>query len=159
MTTMARTPGAGALTHAEIEALVPHRGPMCLLHAAHHWDETRIVCSAVDHRDPAHPLRTAHGLAATALVEYAAQAAALHGGLLADAAGERAPPGLLASARDVRLALRWLDALPPADPDALAISAERQAGDAARILYAWEVAHADRVIGSGRLAVVLRPQG
>ena len=42
-----------------------------------------IHCLAVDHRDPAHPLRSRGGLLAGAAIEYAAQAMALHGGLLA----------------------------------------------------------------------------
>ncbi len=153
MSTTPRPP----LPRDAIERLVPHRGRMCLLHEARAWDAAHIVCAAIGHRDAAHALRTAHGLASTALVEYAAQAAALHGGLLAEASGERAPAGLLASARDAHLALRWLDDLPPADPDELVVRADRQAGDAARILYAWQVTHAGREIGSGRLAVVLRP--
>ncbi len=146
------------LGRSDIEALVPHRGAMCLLDRASAWDERSIACAASGHRDPTHPLRTASGLLATAAIEYAAQAAALHGGLVAQGAGKRAPPGLLASARDVQLA-RWrLDDLPlptNGEPDELAITAERQAGDAARILYAWRVVHAGNEVASGRLAVVL----
>ena len=67
---------------------------------------------------------------ASAAIEYAAQAAALHGGLLAQAAGASASPGYLASARDVRLGAWRLDDLPAAESDALRIVAERQAGDA-----------------------------
>lgn len=148
------------LERSDIEALVPHRGAMCLLDHATAWDERSIACAATGHRDPAHPLRTAGGLLATAAIEYAAQAAALHGGLVARDSGGRAPPGLLASARDVQLA-RWrLDDLPipeAGQPDELAITAERQAGDAARILYAWRVSHAGSEVASGRLAVVLLP--
>ena len=91
----------------------------------------------------------------SATIEYAAQAAAVHGGLVAAAAGGNAPPGFLASARDVRLASWRLDDLPPAEPDQLSIVAERQAGDAGQLLYTFRVAHAGREIASGRLAVVL----
>ena len=44
------------LDHAGIEALIPHRGPMCLLDRMTSWDATRIECVAVNHRDPRHPL-------------------------------------------------------------------------------------------------------
>ena len=134
---------------------MPHRGAMCLLDRMVSWDESRIECLATGHRDPAHPLRSRSGLMAGTAIEYAAQAAALHGGLVAQASGATASPGYLASAREVRLDTWRLDDLPPAATDALRIVAERQAGDAARLLYAFRIEHAGREIASGRLAVVL----
>ena len=128
---------------------------MCLLDRMVSWDESRIECLATGHRDPAHPLRSRSGLMAGTAIEYAAQAAALHGGLVAQASGATASPGYLASAREVRLDTWRLDDLPPAATDALRIVAERQAGDAARLLYAFRIEHAGREIASGRLAVVL----
>jgi predicted hotdog family 3-hydroxylacyl-ACP dehydratase len=128
---------------------------MCLLDRMVEWDEERIECVAGGHRDPAHPLRSASGLMASAAVEYAAQAAALHGGLLARAAGAAPSPGYLASAREVRFAAWRLDDLPPAASDVLRVVAERQAGDAGRLLYAFRVEHDGREVASGRLAVVL----
>ncbi|MEO5844611.1 MAG: hypothetical protein ABIQ33_07185 [Caldimonas sp.] len=143
------------LDHAGIEALIPHRGPMCLLDRMTMWDEARIECVAVNHRDPRHPLRSASGLLASAAIEYAAQAMAVHGALCAAHAGERAAPGLLASARDVRLACRRLDDLPRADRDELVVVAERQAADARRLLYAFVLCHDGRELATGRVAVVL----
>ena len=76
-----------------IMALIPHQGAMCLLDEAVLWTAERIVCRAVSHLDPANPLRRAGGLHALCGAEYALQAAALHGALLADGtpqpAGER----------------------------------------------------------------------
>ena len=143
------------LDRAAIAAWIPHRGPMCLLERMSAWSASAIECVAVNHRDPRHPLRSASGLLASAAIEYAAQAMALHGALAADAAGSRAAPGVLASARDVRLARRRLDDLPAAAPDELVVRAERQAADASRILYAFRVLHDGREIASGRIAVVL----
>ncbi|MEO8921831.1 MAG: hydroxymyristoyl-ACP dehydratase [Caldimonas sp.] len=151
---------AATLDHAGIAALVPHRGPMCLLHRMLSWDAASIECIATNHRDAGHPLRTSSGLLASATVEYAAQAAALHGALHAQGAGGKATPGYLASARDVRLKTLCLHDLPPVPDtsglDELRIVAVRQAGDAGRLLYAFSVHHADREIASGRLAVVLQ---
>jgi predicted hotdog family 3-hydroxylacyl-ACP dehydratase len=143
------------LDHTGIAALIPHRGPMCLLERMTSWSATGIECIAVDHRDPKHPLRSRRGLLASAAIEYAAQATALHGALCAKAAGDRAAPGFLASARDVRLACLRLDDLPPASPDELVVSAERQAADASRILYAFRLSHGGRELATGRVAVVL----
>ncbi len=143
------------LDRAGIEALIPHRGAMCLLERVTSWDATRIECIAVNHRDPRHPLRSASGLLASAAIEYAAQSMAVHGALGAAAAGDSCAPGFLASARDVRLACWRLDQLPHAARDELVVVAERQAGDAARILYAFVLRHDGRELASGRVAVVL----
>ena len=143
------------LDRAAILALIPHQGPMCLLDRVVAWDETRIECVAVNHRDPRHPLRSASGLLASAAIEYAAQAMAVHGALCAGSRRRRSAPGFLASARDVRLA-RWrLDDLPPATPDELVVTSERQAADAARMLCTFRLHHGGRELASGRVAVVL----
>ena len=143
------------LDRAAILALIPHQGPMCLLDRVVAWDETGIECVAVNHRDPRHPLRSASGLLASTAIEYAAQAMALHGALGAVASARGGGPGMLASARDVRLACWRLDDLPAADPDVLVVRAERHAGDAARILYGFSVRHGGRELASGRATVVL----
>lgn len=141
------------LDHAGIAALIPHSGTMCLLARLLRWDLQHIVCSATNLRDPRHPLRTRRGLLAPVAIEYAAQAMALHGALIGQAAGTPATPGFLASARGVTLHLLRLDEL---DADApLQIVATRQAGDAQQILYAFHLSHAGRPVAEGRAAVVL----
>ena len=142
----------GALAHDAIEALIPHSGSMCLLARMDAWDARRIVCAATNHRDPRHPLRPRRGLLAPAVIEYAAQAMALHGALIGQAAGTPATPGYLASARGVRLQVLRLDDLPD---QPLRIEATRQAGDDRQILYAFNVTQGGRPIAEGRAAVVL----
>ena len=142
------------LDHAAIERLIPHRGPMCLLDRLERWDAHTIVCIATNHRDPRHPLRTRSGLLASATIEYAAQAMALHGALLGQAAGIEPSAGYLASARGVKLACWRLDDL----ADELRIEATRQAGDTRQILYGFVVEHLGRRIAEGRAAVVLNPE-
>jgi len=143
------------LDRAAILALIPHQGPMCLLDRVVAWDETGIECVAVNHRDPRHPLRSASGLLASAAIEYAAQAMAVHGALCSRAGSASRAPGFLASARDVRLACWRLDDLPPASCDELVLTSERQAADATRILCSFRLHHAGRELASGRVAVVL----
>ena len=139
------------LDHAGIAALIPHSGAMCLLERLEAWDRERIVCSATSHRDPANPLRTASGLLAPCAIEYAAQAMALHGALIGQAAGTPARPGYLASARGVRLHAPRLDNL----PGPLRVEATRSAGDAKQILYAFQVSHDGTTVAEGRATVVL----
>ena len=94
------------LDHAEIAARLPHAGRMCLLHRVLHRDEHSIRCSAISHRDPDNPLREAGGLATLAGIEYAAQAAAIHGSLLN--ATKEPRNGVLAALKNVTTARPWL---------------------------------------------------
>lgn len=146
---------SGLLTRDGIAALIPHSGTMCLLARLDAWDTQHIVCAASNHRDAEHPLRTRRGLLASAAIEYAAQAMALHGALIGQATGTPATPGYLASVRGAQLNVLRLDDLPADGVDELRIEAVRQAGDARQILYAFSVHHADRLLAEGRAAVVL----
>ena len=139
------------LAHEAIAALIPHAGRMCLLDTVDSWDGTRIRCTATSHTDVDHPLRSRSGLLAGAAIEYAAQAAAVHGALKAQAAGGRAAPGFLASARGVQLHRLRLDDL----RGELAVEAEHLAGEGRQLLYAFTVTHQDAPVADGRLAVVL----
>ncbi len=94
------------LDRAGIAACLPHAGRMCLLEEVICWDESGIRCRAVSHRDADNPLREAGGLAALAVIEYAAQAAAVHGALLHGRAVARG--GVLASLKNVATARPWL---------------------------------------------------
>ncbi|WP_284616937.1 hydroxymyristoyl-ACP dehydratase [Aquabacterium humicola] len=143
--------GPQTLDHAGIAARIPHAGRMCLLDALLGWSPERIRCRADSHRATDHPLRSASGLLAPAAIEYAAQAMALHGALIAPV-GSPPTPGYLASVRDVQLAVPALDAV----PGALIVDAERLAGDERQILYRFDVRdEAGAAVASGRATVVL----
>ena len=143
------------LDRAGIAARIPHHGRMALLDALAGWSADAIHCTATGQGDPAHPLRTDSGLLAPCAIEYAAQAMALHGALVAEAAGGGAvppSPGFLASVRGVRMAVARLDDV----TGALQVRAERLAGDARQVLYRFEVADdGGRRLVDGRATVVL----
>lgn len=146
---------SATLDHAGIAKRIPHSGSMCLLARLQSWDSRQIVCIATNHRDAGHPLRTSSGLLSPCVIEYAAQAMALHGALIGQDAGTAARPGFLASARGVRLHVLRLDDLPQAQVDELRIEAVRQSGDDRQILYSFSVSHAGCQLAEGRAAVVL----
>jgi predicted hotdog family 3-hydroxylacyl-ACP dehydratase len=139
------------LDHSAIAGLIPHAGRMCLLARVDAWDAQRIRCTATSHRESDNPLRSASGLLASAAIEYAAQAAAVHGALNARAAGHSAAPGFLASARGVKLHRLRLDDL----AGELAVDTEHLAGHDRQLLYAFTVRHQGAAVAEGRLAVVL----
>jgi predicted hotdog family 3-hydroxylacyl-ACP dehydratase len=123
---------------------------MCLLDAVSDWSAGAICCRAFSHTDPANPLRAEGRLGAANGIEYAAQAMAVHGALLA-ATDERPRQGYLTSVRGVQLHVTRLDDL----PGELTVHAERQSGDGNNILYQFSLQHAGRCLLEGRAAVVL----
>ena len=123
---------------------------MCLLDAVREWSGEAITCTASSHTDPANPLRANHRLGAANGIEYAAQAMAIHGALLAGNDGQPRQ-GYLTSVRGVTLHAARLDDL----AGELIVRAERLSGDANNILYQFSVSHADRCLLAGRAAVVL----
>ena len=137
---------------AEIRTLIPHSGLMCLLDEVTHWNERSIVCISNTHRDPTNPLRRQGRLSAVHAFEYGAQAAAIHGGLRARAAGTIAPPGYLAALRDGRLHVTRLDYihLP------LQICAKHLFGDAANTVYEFIVTAATVPVAEGRVTIIER---
>jgi predicted hotdog family 3-hydroxylacyl-ACP dehydratase len=138
------------LDRSWIAAHIPHQGSMCLLDTVAGYSESLITCHAVSHTDPANPLRAAGRLGAANGIEYAAQAMAIHGALLAGA--DDAPrQGYLTSVRSVTLHIARLDDL----PGALTVQAERLSGDGNHILYWFSLSHGERCLLEGRAAVVL----
>lgn len=140
------------LTRVQIMALVPHAGAMCLLDRVLEWDADHIrCCSDSYHRDPGHPLHHAGRLAAINLVEYGAQAAAVHSGLLASQSSERyAPGGFLAGLRDVVLNSGPVDAI----STPLDVYAYREMGGAQGMIYRFAVDSDGATRCSGRLTIV-----
>lgn len=143
------------LDAAGIAERLPHAGRMCLLDGLLGWDAERIECRADSHRDPQHPLRSASGLLAPAAIEYAGQAMALHGALIAASAAPAAAgpprPGFLASVRQVRFGPLRLDER----PGPWRIVAQRLAGDERQVQYAFQVDDATGgLLAAGRATVV-----
>jgi predicted hotdog family 3-hydroxylacyl-ACP dehydratase len=133
-----------------IAARIPHSGAMCLLDAIVSWDAEHVRCIATSHLLTDNPLRSKGRLASVCAVEYAAQAMAAHGALVA---GNAAKPrvGMLTSVRGVRTYVDRLDTL----DGALTVEAQRIGGDENTVLYRFDVRCEGRQVIEGRAAVVL----
>ncbi len=136
-----------------IRRLIPHAGTMCLLDEVIAWDETSISCETATHREPTHPLRRQGRLAGLHAFEYGAQAAAIHGGLLAAAAGGQALPAYLAALKAARLYSDYLDEI--AAP--LQVSARRLLGSAGNCIYRIEIRADTVVLAEARVTIITRP--
>ena len=138
------------LGRAWIAAHIPHQGSMCLLERVEAWDSQHVHCIANSHRAMDNPLR-AHGrLAAACGIEYAAQAMAVHGALLAQQ--QDAPrSGFLASVRGATLHVGRLDNI-AAD---LSVQAELFSSDGNHVLYDFSIRAEGKILIEGRAAVIL----
>jgi predicted hotdog family 3-hydroxylacyl-ACP dehydratase len=145
-----------------IEQHILHKGRMCLLDEVLSWDATRIRCRSNSHRAGDNPLRSHGRLGAACGIEYAAQAMAVHGALIAASAplastmsrNERGSIGdvfgYLASVRNVALFVERLDDL---EADLIA-SAERITGDGRSVLYEFVVSCDQQPLLRGRATIV-----
>ncbi len=149
------------MTHdrAELARRVPHSGSMVLLARVIEWNAQFIHCGAVSHRDPHNPLREGDVLPAWAAIEYAAQAAAVHGGLLLDGQSQTAAfahprTGVLASLRDVRTHCERLDTV----HGELELTATLKHADPAGAVYAFEASALGATLLSGQFTLMFTPE-
>lgn len=150
------------LNQAWIMAHIPHQGSMCLLDHVTHWDTKLIRCSANSHRLPNNPLRLNGQLNAACGIEYAAQAMAVHGALLAYAdsavvaldsdrlAISRPRTGFLVSVRGATLYKPRIDDI-AADLDIEAICVQSSENNS---LYQFTLSAAGEVLLDGRATVM-----
>ncbi|RYY94738.1 MAG: 3-hydroxylacyl-ACP dehydratase, partial [Comamonadaceae bacterium] len=146
------------LSHDDIARRIPHQGTMCLLERVVDWTPDAIRCEADSHRASGNPLRAYDRLGIACGIEYAAQAMAVHGSLVAEQAASPSVPraGYLASVRGVELHARRLDDV----EGPLLVNATRLLGDGNHIVYSFEVASQSGPLISGRAAsstTVARP--
>jgi predicted hotdog family 3-hydroxylacyl-ACP dehydratase len=139
------------LDNAWIARHIPHEGSMCLLDQVESWDSQRIQCRAGSHRAADNPLRANGRLGAACGIEYAAQAMAVHGALLAPPDSSRARVGYLISVRGTQLHVPRLDDI-PVD---LLIEATCITRSENNILYQFSVNAGGRLLLDGRAAAVL----
>jgi predicted hotdog family 3-hydroxylacyl-ACP dehydratase len=152
------------LNRAWIESRIPHRGRMCLLDEVIAWSAERVSCRSSTHRDADNPLRAYGRLGIACGIEYAAQAMAVHGALVAPASSSTAEgspmagapaagspaAGFLAAVRGVRFHSLRLDDV----QGDLICDAVRMAGDATTALYEFELRSDAALLLRGRATVV-----
>lgn len=139
------------LDRAWIMRHIPHQGSMCLLDHVESWDQENIHCSASSHRAADNPLRAHDRLGASCGIEYAAQAMAVHGALLAPEDSEAPKAGFLVSVRGVQVNVARLDDI----NEDLIIKAHCIMSNENNILYQFSVSAAGNLLLEGRAAVVM----
>ncbi|MFK5913387.1 MAG: hypothetical protein QM484_03360 [Woeseiaceae bacterium] len=138
------------ISHDELCSLIPHSDDMCLLDRVDFWDENKIVCYSNSHLLQTNPLRREESLSSVHLLEYAAQAMAVHGGLHDRQQGTQMTEGYLAALRDVDIDLCELDTI----QTELRIEADKILSQGGNMIYTFSVLSEEKELVSGRATVV-----
>lgn len=132
--------------------LIPHQDPMCLLDTVEQWDETSITCTTASHRDAKNPLRRDNHLESICGVEYAAQAMAVHIGLLQQGKEHRLAMGYLGALKNLMLRATRLDDV----KGDLTVHVTRLVGDLNSFIYAFRVSAERQELLNGRASIFLK---
>ena len=132
--------------------LIPHHGTMCLLDTVEQWDDTSIICTAASHRDTTNPLRRDNQLEAVCGLEYAAQAMAVHVGLLEQGKDRRLAVGYLGAVKNLTLRATRLDDV----KGDLTVQATRLVGEVGSFIYAFRVSAERQELLDGRASIFLK---
>jgi predicted hotdog family 3-hydroxylacyl-ACP dehydratase len=141
--------------HAWIARHIPQQGSMCLLDEVLDWDQSRVRCVSRAHRSLDNPLRAHDRLGAVCGIEFAAQAMAVHGALLAPELHRAQRAGYLISVRSVAVRVARLDDI---DGDLL-VAAELLGGDGTTVLYQFSLSGGTRLLLTGRAAIFTKLPG
>lgn len=138
------------IEHDELCSLIPHSFDMCLLDRVETWDENKIICYSNSHLLETNPLRREGNLSSVHLLEYAAQAMAVHGGLHDREQGKQMTEGYLAALRDVSIDLCSVNNV----QTELCIEANKILSQGGNMIYAFTVSAAESELAAGRATVV-----
>ena len=132
--------------------LIPHHGTMCLLDRVEQWDDSSLVCTTASHRDATNPLRRDNQLEAICGLEYAAQAMAVHVGLLEQRKGCRLGMGYLGAVKHLTLRTIRLDDV---EGD-LTVQATRLVGELGSFIYTFRLSVERQDLLDGRASIFLK---
>lgn len=140
------------INHESLCNLIPHAGSMCLLDSVLAWNEESITCISESHLRSDNPLQNDNSLSAVMLVEYGAQAMAVHGGLKAKEQNEVLHGGYLAALRNVNLTNKDISEI----SGPLRIEAQQLMAQGGSMIYEFKVCSdsSDEALASGRATVI-----
>jgi predicted hotdog family 3-hydroxylacyl-ACP dehydratase len=140
------------ISKAALCRLIPHQGKMCLLDTVERWDDTSILCTTASHRDATNPLRRDNHLEAICGLEYAAQAMAVHVGLLQQGKERRLAVGYLGAVKNLMLRATRLNDV----KGDLTVQATRLVGEVGSFIYTFRVSAGRQELLDGRASIFLK---
>jgi predicted hotdog family 3-hydroxylacyl-ACP dehydratase len=138
-------------SNSELCELIPHSGKMCLIDSINKWDSESIICTTKTHQNQDNPLLFNGILPVSALIEYGAQAMAIHGALIAKESKEKMQEGYLAALKDV---IFFNDFEINNISSSLIIEATRKFASQGNMIYEFLITSEGDSLISGRATVV-----
>ena len=141
------------MTKADLCRLIPHGGAMCLLDTVEQWDDNQILCRSGSHRDLSNPLRQGDRLEALCGLEYAAQAMAVHVGIVEERGeNKKLAVGYLGAVKNLTLRAGRLDDM----KEDLTVQATRLVGQGSSFIYTFRVSAGRQELLDGRASIFLK---
>ncbi len=133
-----------------IADLIPHGPGMCMLDELLSWDSDSIECVSRPYQRNDNPLLHSGRLHCACLVEYCAQAAALHGALSQQGEG-RASLAYLGAVKNLELCADYVDAA----TQSLTIAARCVVNNSGGSIYLIEASAPQQLLLNGRIVLVM----
>ena len=143
-----------SLNRVAIDNLIPRAGDMVLLDHIVSYQADGLHARSVSHLRASNPLRHGQKLPISAGIEFAAQAAAVHGTLTAQM-GNADRPGFLALIKETRWHVDRLDNI----ASELDIRVTQLSVQPASVMYSFQVSAEENNLMTGRLAVFFAEPG
>ena len=145
-----------ALTKDDILQLIPHGPAMCLLDAVDGWDQNVINCHTGSSWKDDNPLMEGGELGVASLIEYGAQAAAIHSGLIMSASQEQdvnlEKPAYVAVVKEVEMSR----SIVPDSVDVIACEAHLEMATEQGALYRVQLTGDGECLLTGQLVLARR---
>ncbi|MBA5249034.1 MAG: 3-hydroxylacyl-ACP dehydratase [Gammaproteobacteria bacterium] len=135
---------------SELCELIPHSGKMCLIDTVEKWDAESITCTTQTHQNHDNPLLANGILPVFALIEYGAQAMAIHGAIIAKESEEEMQAGYLASLKDVNFLNTEINNI----TSPLTIKATRKFASQGNMIYKFLISSEGNNLISGQATVI-----
>lgn len=133
------------MDRARIAALIPHGESMCMLDEVIAWNDESIHCRSTNFANDNNPLFEQGQLNSVLLIEYGAQAAAVHAALLQSQLGVTRP-AYIGAVKDIELLTAMADNSAPIDLHAYCLLNSSQGA-----IYELVAQQADQTLLRGRL--------
>lgn len=135
-----------------ISQLIPHAGEMSLLDQVYSWDQHSIACLSTSHRKDANPFIESAGdtMNSAILVEYGAQAAAVHAALVQEGMAGQGTAYIGAIKN-----LTFNDKVVSRNIETLHINAQCELNTSEGAIYTIECGSQEKIIVTARIVLVL----
>ena len=125
---------------------------MSLLDRVINWSVNSISCSTTSHRKPTNPLMSDGKLPSLCLIEYGAQAAAVHAALISTRVDEKGKPAYIGNLKNIE----WFEEFVNPTYDEITVHATREASSSAGAIYHLEVMANELLLLSASMTLLMR---